>query len=262
MRLRKGGIDIFYIDESHDRKVYVVTAVAVPFLRQIEGQWTLVWENHLGAAKSWRKRMKNSYDVPRKKELHGNVLASGRGHFLGGKHNFKKPKANAVYRRILEDIDFLPESSVMTASTNRGRFLYGKDRLEAALTALFQRLRNKCIDSNVNAITFFDQGHPEYRKLYRQAQVYLPTGSKYGSSTRNLPLSMFTKDGNEKDSKHCLFTQTADLVAYSAFLKLKGERGELEAWQKKLRLENLYDSIPAKLLNIAVSHSGDGIVRY
>lgn len=37
MLLKKNGIDIFYIDESHDRHVFVVTAVCIPFLRMNAG---------------------------------------------------------------------------------------------------------------------------------------------------------------------------------------------------------------------------------
>ncbi len=84
-------------------------------------------------------------------------------------------------------------------------------------------------------MTFFDQGHQEYRQLYRMAQVHLPTGSMLGSwgakATKNMPLDMFVKDANEKNSKYCFFTQVADIIAYAAFLKIKGERNELADWQ-------------------------------
>ena len=64
----------------------------------------------------------------------------------------------------------------MSASaTQSGRNLYGRQQLEAALYALFQRMRTQCARRNVNAMVFFDQGHPEYRRLYRQAQVFLST---------------------------------------------------------------------------------------
>ena len=74
---------------------------------------------------------------------------------------------------------------------------------------------------------------------------------------------MFVKDGNEKDSAHCQFTQAADLVAYAAFLKLKGEQNRLEPWQASYSLENMYDSVPRHLLNRKVQgrEPRDGIVR-
>src|SRR5260221_13964268 len=51
MLLRHGGVDIFYIDESNDGQFYVLTAVAVPFMRLINSVWTIVWPDHLEAAK-------------------------------------------------------------------------------------------------------------------------------------------------------------------------------------------------------------------
>lgn len=265
MLLRQGGLDIFYIDESHDRNHYVVTAVQIPFLRNMDGVWHIVWPDHLDAAKHWRRLIAENLHIPRSKELHGVKLASSRGNFLHGKHNLKPKQAADAYRSVLRNL-FLPERSVMSVAASRGRFLYGHDRLEAALYALFQRMGRKCSADNVNAITFFDQGHPEYRSLYRMAQVYLPTGSALGGwpsgRSRNMPLDMFTKDGNEKNSKHCYFTQTADLVAYAAFLKIKAENDDLTSWQDQY-FRGLYDTIPAEVINPRVSRTGpqDGIVR-
>jgi hypothetical protein len=165
-------------------------------------------------------------------------------------------------------IDFLPDASIITTSTKRSsQTLYGSARLEAALHAVFQRMRNKCVARHTNAIVFFDAGHPEYRKAYRKAQIYLPTGSRRGgwaggAASMNLPLDMFTKDANEKDSKHCHFTQLADLIAYAAFLKLKHENGVLAPWQQACSLGNLYDHVPRPLINLRAStRSPDGIVR-
>lgn len=264
MRLSKNGIDIFYIDESHDRNVYVVTCVAIPFLRPQSESWHIVWPDYLEKAKSWRKHIKDDLHIPTSKELHAVNLAAGRGQYYKGKYNFPKPKASGVYRKILNELTWLPEACLMSSAVTRGHSLYGNVRLEAAAYALFQRMRTRCARTHVNAITFFDQGHPEYRRLYRRAQVHLPTGSIFGrSQSRNLPLSMFTKDANEKDSKHCYFTQVADLVAYAAFLKVKSEQGQLKDWQKQYRWDNVYDEIPRSALNSKATGKApkDAIVR-
>lgn len=267
MHLRSGGIDIYYIDESHDRQVFVATALRIPFLRQIEGVWQIVWPNYLELAKAWRKQIKADLKIPTSKELHGHKLASGRGNFLEGKHNLKPAQADRTYRQILASMQFMPDEGILSASASRGKYLYGHERIEAAMYALFQRMRRQCVANRTNAITFFDQGHPEYRTLYRQAQVYLPTGSALGGwmggLSKNLPLDMFTKDANEKNSKHCYFTQATDLIAYAAFLKLKGEQKKLLDWQDARKLNTLYDEIPIAKINTKVSFipPRDGIVR-
>ncbi len=267
MHLRSGGLDVYYVDESHDANHYVVTAVKIPFLRNIDGTWDIVWPNYLQMAKEWRKQIRDQIYIPRSKELHGVKLASGRGQFLHGKHNFRYRQAADAYSQILANANFLPSEGIMSVVATKGQGLLGHHRLEAAMYGLFQRMRRKSVADKTNAITFFDQGHPEYRRLYRMAQVYLPTGSAFGrwpnGSTANMPMDMFTKDANEKNSKNCYFTQLADLIAYAAFMKIKGENGQLTEWQKAYGMNNIYDNIPRAKLNIRVSRANpqDGIVR-
>lgn len=94
---------------------------------------------------------------------------------------------------MLEWINWIPNASVITVVGQRGYQMYGHDRLERVMYAFFQRMRNQCVARSVNAMTFFDQGHPEYRRLYRRARINLPTGSMFRLATRNLPLDMFVK---------------------------------------------------------------------
>jgi len=265
MLLRNGGMDIFYIDESHDSRIYAVTAIAVPFLRNNGDHWSIAWPDYLDAAKSWRKRIGSELHIPLSKELHGTKLVSGRGRFLYGKRQFEKSDAADAYKKIMSWIDFIPDASIITVTGTRGAQMFGHERLERVMYALFQRMRRQCNDSAryVNAMAFFDQGHPEYRRLYRRARINLPTGSMFGLQTRNLPLDMFVKDANEKTSHHCLFTQAADLIAYSALQKIRHERGLLEAEPAELRLHELYDALPKSKINLRANSGrpNDGIVR-
>jgi hypothetical protein len=196
-----------------------------------------------------------------------NIAGIWRGNYFKGKHNFQRPRAGAIYRGILSLINHIPDASILSAVAPRTSFLYGNERLEAALYALFQRMRLQCLARDVNAFVFFDQGHPEYRRLYRQAQDYLATGSSHGgwggAATRNMPLDMFLKDANEKNSKHCYFTQLADLIAFAALLKIRSERNSLAPWQADLNYGNIYDSIPTRYINTQASNTPprDGIVR-
>ena len=89
-------------------------------------------------------------------------LLAGRGNFNQGKYNFSRPKAGAVYRDLLENIDCLPDAWVMSVACHKSSQMYGNRRLEAAMYALFQRMRRKCVKADVNAMTFFDCVIPEY----------------------------------------------------------------------------------------------------
>ena len=121
MILQPGGIDVFYIDESHDTELYAVTAVAVPFLRCVDGIWQITWPAHLDAAKSWRRTLSATLKIPATKELHGVKLAGGRGNYVYGGRQFTKPAAIAAYRTILSLIGFFPDASVITVVGRRGQ---------------------------------------------------------------------------------------------------------------------------------------------
>lgn len=128
-------------------------------------------------------------------------------------------------------------------------------------------MRTACAKSSRQGLVFFDQGHGEYRKLYRKARRFLPTGSAYGQwnesgASRNLPLDNFTKDANIKESEHSFFVQLADLLSYALFLKRKGEMDSLADWQVEHQLASLYDAVPIRVINTWASRrDGQGIVR-
>lgn len=267
MRLGTGGVDIYYIDESMDRDTFVMSAIPVPFMRGVEGTQTFVWEDQFRNVRDWRRRARIRDGIPVKKELKGSKLAGGRGRYRDGRHQFTPGQAARVYACLLSDLTFLQPGGIITVAGSRSSALYGHKRLEALLYAMLQRMRTAVRVVHRTGMVFFDEGHGEYRKLYRKARVHLPTGSmrggwETGRSTKNMPLDNFTKDANFKQSHDCFFTQLADLVSYAAFLKIKGENGTLSPQQKALRMECLYDRIPVQVINTKASKTDPlGIVR-
>ncbi len=266
MRLEVGGLDVYYVDESMDSGALAITALAIPFLRLVDGTWTLVWEDHFRNIRDWRRRARISTRIPVAKELKGEKLLSGRGRYKDGKHQFTRTEATSAYRTLLADIGFLPDISVTTVIGTPNSCLFGHRSLEALVIALFQRVRRTSVEQRRNGMIFFDQGHGEYRKLYRKSRVYLPTGSRQGDwgrgqATINLPLDNFTKDANIKESEHSFFIQLADMVSHAAFLEVKAEQGRLTAWQAASGCSTLYDAIPLRVLNTRASADPQGMVR-
>jgi len=267
MQLPWGGIDIYYIDESTGPDALVMSAVAVPFLRPVDGNWSIVWPDHFEMLREWKRKLWHDYEIPVQKELKGSKLASGRGRYLKGKHQLQKPEAATVYRAALSSMGFIQSLGIITVVGTDKSHLYGHTRLEAVLYALLQRMRTACNKTQRAGMVFFDEGHGEYRKLYRKALVHLPTGSNRGdwgdgAATRSIPLDNFVKDGNTKNSTHSFYIQLVDLVSYAALLKIRGEQGRLAEWQQELELNTLYDAIPRSALNtLASSRDPQGIVR-
>jgi len=266
MRLEIGGMDVYYVDESMDGSALAITALAIPFLRLVDSTWTLVWEDQFSNIRDWRRRARLTSRIPVAKELKGEKLHSGRGRYKDGKHQLTHTEAASAYRALLSDTGFLPDLCLTTVVGTPASFLFGHRSLEALVVALFQRIRRTSVDQNRNGMIFFDQGHGEYRKLYRKSRVYLPTGSRQrdwgqGQLTINLPLDNFTKDANIKESEHSFFIQLADLISHAAFLKLKGEQVRLTAWQAATGPSTFYDAIPLRVLNTRASGDPQGMVR-
>jgi hypothetical protein len=267
MQLPLGGIDIYYIDESIDTDTFVMSAVAVPFIRRVDDNWSIVWNDHFDQMREWKRNLWHDYEIPVQKELKGGKLASGRGRYLRGKHQLQRPEASTVYRAALSSLGFIQSLGIITVVGSYNSNLYGHSRLEAVLYALLQRMRTACKKTQKVGMVFFDEGHGEYRKLYRKALVHLPTGSNRGdwgdgAASKSIPLDNFVKDANTKSSTHSLYTQVADMISYAALLKIRGEQRKLPEWQRELELHTLYDAIPKNSLNVMASTKDpQGIVR-
>lgn len=265
MELLAGGIDVFYVDESVREPIFVTTAVRVPFLRKQNKVWTFVWPQFLNLSYTWRRNLSKKHQIRFRAELHGYQLLRSQGLYHRTWRNLSPDGAYEAYHDALSSINFLPPASVLSSFATDESTLMGNRGVKACLVALFQRLRSQCISDNVNGLLFFDEGHSEYIKNFRQAQKWLPTGSSRGgwfggSATKNLPLSMFPKDANFKKSDFSYFLQIADLVAYAARLKLEQESGLLTKKRERRKHHLVYDAVPRDQINMrATSKRNDGL---
>lgn len=257
-----------YADESDDKKRFVIACIAVPTL-SLDDDYSLCddWRRYYDSSKKWRKLLKSNFNIPVSKELKGSKLATGRNRYDGGIKPIYGNRAFDAYKFALNNLDFLPDTTVFSVSASSSYSLYGYKKLEASLYAVFQRLQTQASKSESLYQLFFDEGHNEYRRLYRKACVHLPTGSRHGSwetgsRSKNMPLKQTIKDANFKDSKYSHFVQIADLIAYATLLKSRSERGELSEKESRLGFGNIHDEIPRNVLNTYVSSGGtDGIKR-
>lgn len=262
MELRPGGIDVFYLDESGADGWHIITAIRVPFIRQTDGRWIIEWGNYLDQAKDWRRKLSAKHSIFFNKEIHATKFLMCKDLYHRSGRNLDPAEAFAAYTNAMETLSFLPSASVMTVAAKDRSNLFTWKGIEAAFMALMQRLRSHCDEGleKRNAMLFFDDGHDEYVKWFRRACVHLPTGSSIGG-TRNLPLSMFTKDGNFKKSHFSYFIQIADLISYSALQKMRFETGILNAKRVQRGHHRLYDTLPKHTVNFAVTRARtDGIV--
>jgi hypothetical protein len=226
-----------YADESDDKQRFVLAFVSIPTLgiSLPASEWDAealddLWRGYFEKVRAWRRMLKESHNIPVAKELKGSKLATGRNSYDGGKGALYGVRAWKAYADALRSLSFLPDRSIFSIYTTRSASLYGHRKLEASLYAAFQRIERQNKSSRQRAMIFFDEGHSEYRGLYRKACVHLPTGSKAGSwsdgkSSKNIPMVSTIEDANFKDSKTSHFIQIADLVAYATLLKARHEGG-------------------------------------
>lgn len=263
--LRPEGLDIFYIDESVGNGHFISTAVRIPFLRPFDGGWSIVWEDHLDKAETWRRALSKKHHIKFREELHAQKLLKCAGCYHKSGRNLSPQEAFAVYQDALATLTFLDPGSILTSYATAKSSLYGTRGIEAGIGVLLQRMRTQCDAENRNGMVFFDEGHDEYINMYRRAVRHLQTGSAHGSwssggATKNIPLAMFTKDANIKRSHYSYFIQVADLVAYSALQKVKHQAGILNAKRVQRLHHTLYDVIPKTSINLAVTRRRqDGI---
>jgi hypothetical protein len=255
MDLSPNGIDVFYIDESERHPLAVTSVIRIPFLRPKQNGWEFVWDHYLTEATKWRRELSRTHSIRFRQEMHGYKILKHQGQYHKTWRNLTPPEATALYKDALKTLTWIPEKSIMTTYATDTSELMGYEGIAACLFGLFQRIRNHCHHTGVNGMVFFDEGHKSYIRLYRMAQKYLPTGSRFGAwedgkLTRNLPLSMFPKDGNLKTSDLSYFVQVADLVCYAARLKIEHERGNLAAKRVSRDHHTVYDSIPKAQLNL------------
>jgi len=266
------GLSTFYADESDDQRTFVMAVVCIPTITHLPTNYAATrlrmdWDDFLAGAKEWRGKLKAQFNVPRSKELKGSKIATGRNRYDGDKHPIYGYRATQLYRFALQSLDFLPDQSVFSVSAPRGYKLYGHTRLEAAMYATLQRMQSQMRAESRTAMLFFDEGHAEYRDMYRRACVHLPTGSSMGAwssgaKSKNIPLSNVIKDANFKDSKKSYFVQIADLVAYATLVKARKEAGTLSDKEVRLDIGDIHDFIPRRILNDKVdSNTSDGIKR-
>lgn len=260
-------LSTFYADESDNKQFYAIACINIPTATFKAGGSSVEWQSYYDSTVTWRRELKAAFNVPINKELKGSKIATGRNFYDGGRGRIHGRRAFQLYSFALEALHFLPDASVFSVISERGYQLFGHTRLEATLYALFQRMQSQCRAKDQVSLIFFDEGHMEYRRMFRRACTHLPTGSMQGewsegAATKNIPLDRAIKDVNFKDSKQSPFVQIADLIAYATILKLKAETGTLTERERDLGFGSIFDHIPRPILNVMVDlKKRDGIKR-
>lgn len=94
----RGGIDIFYIDESAGNGCFVMASLRVPYVRADRlGEAQVVWQEYYEKATSWRRTLSRDHKIKFRNELHGSELLTSKGRLHISGKSLTKEQALATY---------------------------------------------------------------------------------------------------------------------------------------------------------------------
>jgi len=214
---------LMYVDESGDcglpaggspTRYFILSGLVLHELR---------WKDTLAKLIDFRKRMKISFKVRLRDEIHASDMISRHGKELAF---LTRNERLTILRHFINEIASLNEVSVINILVDKQTKTPGYDVFGMAWRALLQRFENTISHKNFpgpsnpddRGIIFPDNtDNKKLRMLIRMLRHYNPIPSVYGPAIRSLPLVTIIEDPNFRNSRESYFVQAVDTVAF--FLK-------------------------------------------
>lgn len=252
---------LMYVDESGDpgllgspTRYFILTGLVIHELR---------WNEYLGQIVEFRKRMRNSFGLLMREEIHAAHLINKPGPLLKIKRNDRL----TIIRLFLNEISSMQDLSIINIVVDKQGKPAGYNAMEKAWEALIQRFSNTMSHRN-----FTGPANPDDRgmiipdntdvnvvtSLLRRMRRYnpIPNQSEHGAGYRNLTVSNLVEDPYFKDSRNSYLIQAADVVAFALYQKMAPS-----AYIKKKTAQNYFNRLDAVLCKAASSSDPEGIVR-
>ncbi len=250
---------LLYVDESGDPgpkgegSCFVLSGLIVH-----ETQWSECFR----LLKELRVTLRSEFSIRRNQELHANKTIAGRGALWGRRWTVRE--RIRLFQLIMEAISQMPSLRNVNVCVNKTASQFtgkrGYSVMETAWKFLLQRFQNYMARQKSSThecgIVLHDSGHEvEVRRLMRRVRTYNPIPSRFGSGSRNLPMTNLIEDPVPRDSFHAQFIQLCDYVAYSV---LRQE----EPAKKYPGLEKVFEILQPVWLAEGAKGDPQGIVRY
>lgn len=176
---------LFYIDESADEKLFVVTALAIPAAH---------WRTIYNKVRSFRLDLQHMEGIDIHYELHAWKFVSGRGNIAN--RIVTKGRRCQLFQDTLRLVAALPETRLFTSVSTT-------DQQELGFNSLILKMQEFLEGKNSHAILICDQGKEAfYTRSVRLLQA--------NGSADNIIEEPFYKD-----SAHSYFVQLSDFCAYA-----------------------------------------------
>lgn len=252
---------MIYVDESGDcgltnspSRYFVLTGIVLHELR---------WKPYLDQLIEFRRRMRTTYGLKLREELHASLLISRPGDLS----RIPKHKRLEILRAFINEISKMDEISIINIVVDKQGKPAGYDVFENAWRALIQRFENTISRRNFPGPANADErgmmfpDHTDDKKLtimLRKMRHYNPVPNmlQFGPGYRQLMLNTIIGDPKFRESHHSYFIQVVDAAAYVLHQKLRPNK-----YMKKKSGQNYFARLDPVLCKVASNTDPQGVVR-
>lgn len=252
---------MMYVDESGDAgllnsptRYFVLSGLVIHELR-----WNSVLEEMI----AFRRRMKATFGLKLREEIHASAFINNPGDLVRIKRNDRL----TILRMFANELARLRDFSLINVVVDKQGKSQSYDVFSMAWKALLQRFHNTIVHRNFRGpanpdergIVFPDAtDDKKLRLLMRQVRKFnpVPNQQSYNTEYRNIILSSVIEDPNFKDSANSYFVQAADLAAFLAYQNLQPS-----VYMRKKSGHLLLKHLEPICLKVAAPKDPLGIVR-
>jgi hypothetical protein len=241
---------LYYLDESYDKEVFVLTAVRINTER---------WGEAYEMTKEFRRGLNARFGLYVSKELHATEFVRGSGRYapkyIGKFHRTQ------IFRELLEFITKIPEIELMNVTI--GVPNCPVDPHLRAFERLLNRIEKSLGEHKTEGLLILDEGKEGMlRKTARQMAHINFIPSKFGAwndgrASKNIALKHLVEDPLFKSSHSSYFLQLADAVAYSLLKREVVPTGHVS----KYKVNQMFEILKPVLCLKAAPGDPLGIVR-
>jgi len=251
---------LMYVDESGDvgmsaaspTRYFVLTGLVVHELR---------WQTCLNQILSFRQRMKNTFGLKMREEIHAAQMITSPGDLV----RIKKQDRLSILRFYADELASMNDLNIINIVVDKQGKPADYDVFEMAWKCLIMRLEKTLSANNFNgprnsdkrAMLFPD--HTDDKKLtqlLRKMRRYNPTPFPNNSGWSNKPLRTIIEDPNFRESHRSHFIQAADVCAFLLYQHLAPS-----GYIKKKGAGTYFNRLDPILCKVASPRDPQGIVR-
>ncbi len=251
---------IMYVDESGDTglngsptRYFVLSGIVMHELR---------WRDYLDQIVDFRKRMKRTFGLHMRDEIHAAEFFTKPGKLS----RIAKNDRLTIVRNFADELATMTDLNVINVVVDKSNKAADYDVFEKAWKVLLQRFENTLAHNNFRGphnpedkeMLFPDNTDvkkliPLVRKMRRYNPV--PNNSLFGNGYRDLRVKHIIEDPNFRDSKNSYFIQAADLTAFLLYQYINPN-----AYMKKKSGQNYFLRLDPVLCKVASTKDQYGIV--